>query len=54
MSEKSTLLPPVSRRLKHATSRRLQSLRRGEREDLNGLVHVPRRIRTEIGDCHVL
>lgn len=32
MSEKSTLLPPVSRRLKHATSRRLQSLRRGDRE----------------------
>lgn len=32
MSEKSTLLPPVSRRMRHAASRRLHSLRRGERE----------------------
>ena len=32
VSEKSTLLPPASRRLRHAAARRLHALRRGERE----------------------
>ncbi len=32
MSEKSTLLPPIHRRLRHAAARRLHAVRRGERE----------------------
>ncbi len=32
MSERSTLLPPASRRLRHAAARRVHALRRGERE----------------------
>ena len=32
MSEKSTLLPPVGRRIRHVAARRVHALRRGERE----------------------